>query len=108
METEFLGQPSGKLQAFFDLSGRHRYVTFFMEVLYKFFKSFNVVLFLLFLYGIYKRRFISYSQSDTMFSSGFLVVFGILFVFIKNVLFEHTPWIAYGITCSGMGGYRFF
>ncbi len=90
LESEFLGQPSVKLHAFFDLSGRHRYVTFFMEVLYKFFKSFNVVLFLLFLYGIYKRRFISYSKSDTYVLIWFLVAFAASFLYVSKTYYLST------------------
>lgn len=66
---------AGKLQTFYNLSTRHRYTTFLMEVVYKFFKSFNVVLFLLFLFGIYKRRFIPYSQKDTMILIWFAIAF---------------------------------
>ncbi len=64
LEKEFYRDVSGKSQAFYNLSSRHRYTTFLAEVLYKFFKSSNIVLFLLFIGGIYKRRFIPYSQKD--------------------------------------------
>ena len=64
LEQEFSRDVSGKSQAFYNLSTRHRYTTFLAEVLYKFFKSSNIVLFLLFICGIYKRRFIPYSQKD--------------------------------------------
>jgi hypothetical protein len=75
LEQELISRTSGQLQAFFDLSTRHRYTTFFMEVLYKFFKSFNVILFFLFLCGVYKRRFIPYSQKDIMVLIWFSVAF---------------------------------
>jgi 4-amino-4-deoxy-L-arabinose transferase-like glycosyltransferase len=76
LEQELISRASGQFQAFYDLSIRHRYVTFFVEILYKFFKSFNLILFLLFLCGVYKRRFVPYSQSDTIvliwFSAAFI------------------------------------
>ena len=75
LEQELTGRASGQFQAFYDLSIRHRYVTFLGEVLYKFFKSFNLILFLLFLCGVYKRRFIPYSQSDIMVLIWFSVAF---------------------------------
>ena len=62
-------------KGYIGLSGIHRYGTFFVEVLYKFFKSFNVLLFFLFLCGIYKRKLIPYSQSDTMLLIWISVVF---------------------------------
>jgi hypothetical protein len=65
----------GKFQAFSVLSVRHRYMTFLMETLYKFFKSSGIVLFLLFLCGIYKRRFIPYSQKDKIVLIWFSVAF---------------------------------
>jgi 4-amino-4-deoxy-L-arabinose transferase-like glycosyltransferase len=76
LERELPGDSSYKVQAFLDVSTRHWYAIYFMEVLYKFFKSFNIILFLLFVCGIYKRRFIPYSEKDTAvliwFSVGFL------------------------------------
>jgi 4-amino-4-deoxy-L-arabinose transferase-like glycosyltransferase len=75
LEPTLLGQTSGRYQAFFDLSTKHRYTTFLIEILYKFFKSFNAVLFLLFICGIYKRRFIPYSQKDIMVLIWFSVAF---------------------------------
>ncbi|MBA4389479.1 MAG: hypothetical protein C0399_00880 [Syntrophus sp. (in: bacteria)] len=90
LEPELLGRASGKLQAFFDLSTRHRYAAFFMEVLYKFFKSFNAVLFLLFLCGIYKRRFIPYSQNDKMVLIWFSVVFLGSFLYLTKTYYLGT------------------
>lgn len=90
LESEFLGQSSVKLQAFLDISVRHRYVTFFMEVLYKYFKSFNVVLFLLFLYGIYRRRIIPYSKNDVYIAIWFFVVFVGLFLYMTKIYYIST------------------
>jgi 4-amino-4-deoxy-L-arabinose transferase-like glycosyltransferase len=75
LEQELQGRASRQLQAFYDLSIRYRYLTFLVEVLYKFFKSFNVILFLLFLCGVYKRRFVPYSQSDIIVLIWFSVAF---------------------------------
>jgi 4-amino-4-deoxy-L-arabinose transferase-like glycosyltransferase len=75
LEQELKDHASGQFQAFYDLSVRHRYMIFLMEVLYKLLKSFNVILFLLLLCGVYRRRFIPYSQSDTMVLMWFSVVF---------------------------------
>ncbi len=90
LESELLGQPSVKLRALLDLSARHRYVTFFMEVLFKFFKSFNVVLFLFFLYGIYKRRLVPYSKNDINVLIWFFIVFAASFLYITKTYYLST------------------
>jgi 4-amino-4-deoxy-L-arabinose transferase-like glycosyltransferase len=90
LKPELLGQASGHLQAFFNLSIRHRYTTFLMEVFYKFFKSFNVILFLLFLCGVYKRRFIPYSQNDAMILIWFSVAFLMSFLYLTKMYYLGT------------------
>ncbi len=90
LKPELLGHASSQLQAFFDLSTRHRYTTFLMEVLYKFFKSFNAILFLLFLCGVYKRRFIPYSQNDIMVLLWFSVVFLGCFLYLTRIYYLGT------------------
>ena len=67
------------------VSGIHRYGTLFVEVLYKFFKSLNVLLFSLFLCGIYRRKLIPYSQGDTMLLIWISVVFLGLYSYLIKV-----------------------
>ena len=68
-----------------EVSEIHRYGTSFLDVFYKFIKSFNVLLFLLFLCGIYRRRLIPYSQSDVLLLIWISVVFLGLYSYLIKV-----------------------
>ena len=68
-----------------ELSRIHWFGASFLDVLYKFFKSFNVALFFLFLCGVYSRRSIPYSQSDAMLLIWISVVLLGLFCYLTKV-----------------------
>ena len=90
LEPGLLDKTSGQFHAFLDLSKRHRYTTFIMEIIYKFIKSFNVALFFLFLCGIYKRKYIAYTKSDAMIFIWFSVMFLALFLYLTKVYYIST------------------
>jgi 4-amino-4-deoxy-L-arabinose transferase-like glycosyltransferase len=75
----------GEKKGFFELSRIHRFGASLLDVCYKFFKSFNVVLFVLFLCGIYSRKSIPYTQSDIMLVIWISVVFLGLFFYLTKV-----------------------
>lgn len=77
-------------KGFLEIAERHQYVTFAMEVIYKFIKSFNVTLFALFLFGFYKRIFTSYSKADTINALWFLAAFCGLFLYVMKVHYLST------------------
>jgi 4-amino-4-deoxy-L-arabinose transferase-like glycosyltransferase len=72
-------------KGFIELSGILWFGTSLLEVFYKFFKSFNAVLFFLFLCGIYSRRSIPYSLNDVMLLMWISVVFLGLFCYLAKV-----------------------
>jgi 4-amino-4-deoxy-L-arabinose transferase-like glycosyltransferase len=90
LKLELSGQTSDQIKTFVDLFTRHQYTTFLMEVLYKFIKSFNIILFILFLCGVYKRRFITYSQNDILVLIWFSVTFIGSFLYLTKTYYLGT------------------
>ncbi|HVN96707.1 MAG TPA: glycosyltransferase family 39 protein [Syntrophorhabdaceae bacterium] len=90
LESEIPVQASGRFQAFFELSARHRYSSFLMEVVYKFIKSFGFPLILLFLFGVYRRRAIPYSQGDALVLIWFLVALCGSFAYVAKTYYLGT------------------
>lgn len=109
-DPEFSGNVSGKLQAFYSLSTRHRYTTFLAEALYKFVKSFNIVLFVLFIGGVYRRRFIAFSQKDILILIWFSIAFIGSFLYVSKTYYlgtRHGLLMALpAVVWSGIGFYE--
>jgi 4-amino-4-deoxy-L-arabinose transferase-like glycosyltransferase len=81
---------SPKFKGFLEISERQRYVMFTMEVLYKFIKSFNIILFVLFLLGLYKRVSTLYLKADIINALWFLAAFCGLFLYVVKVHYLST------------------
>jgi 4-amino-4-deoxy-L-arabinose transferase-like glycosyltransferase len=85
IEADVLKTASPRMKVFQEISERHRYVMFIMEVLYKFVKSFNIVLFALFLLGLYKRVSTPHSKADIISALWFLAAFCGLFFYVMRI-----------------------
>ncbi len=74
-EAVALDKTSAQFRSFLDIANRHKYLSYFAEVVYKFIKSFNVLFFMLLLFGLFRRRTIPYSKNEI----AILIWFGIFF-----------------------------
>jgi hypothetical protein len=90
LQMDLPRETSYQVKGFFEVSKRHWYASSFMEVVYKFFKSFNIVLFLLFLCGICRRRFIPYSEKEIMLIIWFSVAFFGCFIYLSKTYYLGT------------------
>ena len=88
--VDVLKTASPGFKGFLEISERHRYGTFTMEVLYKFVKSLNIVLFALFMLGLYKRISTPYSKADIINALWFFAAFCGLFLYIVKAHYLST------------------
>jgi 4-amino-4-deoxy-L-arabinose transferase-like glycosyltransferase len=111
VEPAFLNKTSLEFRALIELSKRHKYMIYFSEIIYKFIKSFNIFLFLLLLFGIFKRRAVPYSKNEFYILIWFSTFFSISFLYMtRRYYFSTRHGLLMGIPAlvwAGIGFYEF-
>jgi hypothetical protein len=79
-----------QFRSFLEISKRHQYLTFTAEVIYKFVRSFNVVFFVLFLFGVFRRRVTAYSKEEVPLVIWFAVFFLTSFSYLAKTYYLST------------------
>ncbi len=87
---DVLSHASHQFKSFVDMASRHRYVIFVAEVVYKFVKAFNVIFFVLLLFGLIRRRSTVYSGGEVPFLIWCSVLFIVSFVYLSKTYYLGT------------------
>ena len=90
LKPELINTTSFRFRAFFDMAARHKYEIYFSEVIYKFAKSLHVVFFILFLFGVIKRKYIPYSKGEIPFLIWIIVFFLSIYVYTVKTCYLST------------------
>jgi 4-amino-4-deoxy-L-arabinose transferase-like glycosyltransferase len=110
VKPDILNKTSTQFQTFLDVAKRHKYTIFFSEMVYKILKSFHIVLFIFFLFGIFRRRVIPYSRNEIPVFIWFMVFFLTSFFYMtKKYYFGTRHGLLMGfpmLIWSGIGFYE--
>lgn len=90
VESDVPRTASLRFKGFLDISERHRYFLFGIETIYKFIKSLNVVLFILFAWGLWTIRYRSGSKHDALIGIWLLAAFCALYIYVAKVHYLST------------------
>lgn len=90
VDTELPKNISTEFRAFLDIAKRHKYVSFLSEVVFKFIRSFNVLFFVLFLFGVLRRKTIPYSKWEIPFVIWFFILFSSCFIYVAKTHYLST------------------
>ncbi len=90
LRQEFLNLTPHVFRTFYDMAKRHKYEVYFSEAVYKFAKSSHIIFFILFLFGVIKRRYIPYSKGEVPFLIWFLVFFLSIYVYMMKTNYLST------------------
>jgi hypothetical protein len=90
LKPELLNTTPSRFRAFFDMATRHKYEIYFSEGIYKFAKSLHVMFFILFLFGVIKRKYIPYSKGEIPFLIWILVFFLSIYIYMVKTCYLST------------------
>jgi len=93
-------------RSFFYLARKHRFVLYLSHIFYKTVKVFNI-LFLLFLFGLIKRREIGYRQDEFLLFTVYATLVSVFLLFLNNSNYLSTrhpfPMVVPSLIWSGVG-----
>jgi len=97
---------SQQVRGFFNIAREHRFVLYSSQIFYKTVKVFNI-LFLLFLFGLIKRREIGYRQDEFLLFTIYLTLVSVFLLFLNNSNYLSTrhpfPLVVPSLIWSGVG-----
>ncbi|MCX5803000.1 MAG: glycosyltransferase family 39 protein [Proteobacteria bacterium] len=109
VKPDILDRTTVQFRSFLDISKRHKYITFISEIIYKFIKSFNVVFFILLLFGVFRRRSIPYSRREIPILIWFTILFLSSFFYVaKTNYFGTRHGLLMGIPALVWAGIGFY
>ncbi|MCX5807989.1 MAG: glycosyltransferase family 39 protein [Proteobacteria bacterium] len=90
LKPELINTIPSHFRNFFDMAARHKYEIYFSEGIYKFAKSLHVMFFILFLFGVIKRKYIPYNKGEIPFLIWILVFFLSIYVYMVKMCYLST------------------
>jgi len=90
LKPELLNETPNRFRVFLDMAARHKYVTYFSEAIYKFAKSSHVIFFILFLFGVIKRKYVPYNKGEIPFLIWILVFFLTAYAYMAKTCYLST------------------
>jgi len=90
LKQEVINITSYRFRTFYDMAERHKYEIYFSEAVYKFAKSLHLVFFILFLFGVIKRRYIPYNKGEIPILIWMLVFFLSIYVYMVKTCYLST------------------
>jgi len=78
------------VKGFLDISIRHRYISYASELIYKFIKPLNIVFFILALFGVVKRKNLSFIKGEVFFLIWFLIACISCYLYVAKIQYLGT------------------
>ncbi|HQJ93386.1 MAG TPA: glycosyltransferase family 39 protein [Syntrophorhabdaceae bacterium] len=90
LKQEVLNQTTTRFRAFYDMASRQKHSVYLSEAVYKFAKSSHLVFFILFLFGVIKRKYIPHSRGEIPFLIWFTIFFLSIYVYMVKTSYLST------------------
>jgi len=90
LKQEVINITPYRFRTFYDMAERHKYEIYFLEAIYKFAKSLHLVFFILFLFGVIKRKHIPFNKGEIPILIWMLVFFLSIYVYMVKTCYLST------------------
>lgn len=90
VNSDLLSKTPIQFRSLVELSKRYQHLLFLFSVIHKFIKSYSVILFLLLLFGLFRRRCMPFSKNEWAFAIWFAIFFIISFLYVSTHFYFST------------------